>query len=321
MVSISLTDMEQEHAADDYTETFKRVEWLKDSTYNSARCVLLYSIPFMFAMLHAFILMVAVAERPQRFNYGMTSKTPSDCTDSWEPKECKSYSKRCEWKKGQCVSLCKSLSATECTKRAGCDWSDSCNEYLPCRQSISGEIPRSISGELRRSQSTDNLKDSTKKAKQGRRQRRHSLDLGYFEQKEEDDSMFKYEASRQNLQKCFLKLGFVGFEEGRNFVVDAKCKTDRVLKSNIKVVNPIDCIDGQHVVALQVALDPSDDPHIFECRTYEAAKNGIDFAKKCLTPKGRIPKGEKEKELSYTSQNWNWGGQDMTYQTLWVRFG
>ena len=266
--------------------------WLKNLTKRSARC-LSHSIPFMFAILQSFIiLMVAMAERPQRFNYGMTSNHMRLDLDEAKPlrpaSDCESFRSefpcthnnpnRCMWqKKNGCVSACRNRSTTNCDNLS-CElkWMK-CEEFNACRSSL--------------------------------------------EAKEDNDGhkRYKYYEAGWSLVSCLSRLGFEAFPEGYDvspFVVNPECSPFEKY-----VYNPLDCIDDSFVVTMHVAQPSSRKPKkVLFCRQFiDVALE--EFPKKCLVdwqkdfPGAERPWGKTPEIAGTEEEDGKWT------PVLFVRFG
>ena len=276
-----------------------------------ARCVLPYSIPFMFAMLHAFILMVAVAERPSRFNYGMmtsnhlelelnVTKDPdpavSQCESRKNPDECEHVSIhpgwRCEWnasKQPSCVSRCSSKTQEQCKDFPQCEWeilSETCNERKDCRLSVAAWYSLNLPGR---------------------------------------DWSRSYQAHKE-LPLCLRSLGFEAFWGGYGvdpFIVNTKesCKPHTALKAN-----PLDCIPPRphkaFVVTLEVVeeeLWESHSPNILKCQLYKVPSEK-SFAEHCLDSNNPHPQGGDTPESGETKTKFVGAGTTNWNPILFVRF-
>ena len=268
------------------------MEWLKDLTKLSARCVLPHSIPFMFAILHAFTLMVAMAERPGRSNYGMISNALdldlndaegrpglTECTGYPSTDECLNTCAqpgtcRCIYfPKRQCMSVCSFLNTNKtchefpyCVWSGGDDWqgmfwkrtTENCTELPSCSRMV--------------------------------RARGQRVEPRHFE-------------------NCMGNLGFRGYRHNSSFgrfTPGSNCTFE-----SFSVGNPIDCMgDGQDTVALVVNSSATDPAKTLECRRYKKL-GAKPFWEQCL--------GEESEPRGVHPMDWK---DEVDLETVsWARFG
>ena len=208
--------------------------------------------------------MEALAERPQRLNYGMISNAldldqnvaqpqgVSECQSLKSKDTCEQSDSRCKWKK-KCRSRCNTKDQTQCKKFPQCEWFSKkfCNEFKQCRLSVQ---------------------------------------TWYLEGEGADASTPHYQADEE-LPVCLRRLGFREFSKGYGeepFVVksDEDCKPGQgfIFTS----ANPLDCIplSGSGFVATLEVIQPdiweSTNKNILKCTWYNQVPADKSFSKHCL---------------------------------------
>ena len=219
--------------------------------------------------------MVAVAERPQRFNYGMTSNhldldleeaegpAVSDCKSYKGKTACELRGSRCEWST-KCKSRCNGKNKSQCIQFPQCEWfernkkSKYCVERTGCRLSIQ---------------------------------------TWYKGGRGATTTTPHYQA-HEELPDCLRALGFRAFPQGYGetpFVVKDKetCKPKKLWISNRS--NPLDCIaESGYVVTLEVVQPDvweSTDGDILKCTWYTEMPYDESFSQHCLDGNGDNPNG------------------------------
>ena len=241
--------------------------------------------PFMFAILHAFILMEALAERPQRLNYSMISNA-LDLDQNVA--------------KLQGVSECKSLKSEDtCKLGSGCDWKRKCNKHQQCEW-------------FSKKTSCNELK-----------QCRLSVQTWHRLGGRGVDATPHYQA-HEELPECLRQLGFKAFPKGYGeepFVVKSTCKP--VQNGIFTSANPLDCIPPSGVVATLEVIQPeiweskNKNIDILKCTWYKR----WSFSKHCLDgwTKGGNPPGVNPQSGKTKTKHEKQGTTSWT-PILFVRF-